>query len=162
MFIPIERPKDKGEVRSRLGIMLGLMDSSDEVVIGTPERAVEARTVHRMPAEQPGDARYAKIIRGVPWQPNPAEAAESELVSMARFVRVPMVPIEHRPAVPVVEPREHRARRFYIRPEVELVKVSYSENCDGCNAAQLGTEAKPHSEGCRERIRRATMNDDVG
>ena len=28
--------------------------------------------------------------------------------------------------------------------------------------AQLGAEAKPHSEGCRERIRQAMMNVDVG
>ena len=79
--------------------------------------------------------------------------ASVEPVSMARTVSVPMVPIEHRPVVPVVEPREYRARRFYIRREVELVKFCYSDNCDGCNAARLGTEAKPHSEGCRERIR---------
>ena len=28
--------------------------------------------------------------------------------------------------------------------------------------AQVGAEAKPHSEGCRERISQAMMNDDVG
>ena len=28
--------------------------------------------------------------------------------------------------------------------------------------AQVGAEAKPHSEGCRERIRQAMMNDDAG
>ena len=28
--------------------------------------------------------------------------------------------------------------------------------------AQMGAEAKPHSEGCRERIRQAMMNDEVG
>ena len=45
---------------------------------------------------------------------------------------------------------------------MELVKFGYAENCDGCNAAQLGAEAKPHSEGCRERIRQAMVNDDMG
>ena len=43
MFMPIEKPKDKGEVRNCLGIMLGLVDRSDEVVIGTTERVVKAR-----------------------------------------------------------------------------------------------------------------------
>ena len=114
-----------------------------------------------MPAGQRSDARHAKSIRGVPWQ-NLAEAAEGELVSMARIVAVPMVPSEHRPVVPVVDPREYRARRFYTRREVELVKFGYAENCDGCNAAQLGAEAKAHSEGCRERIRQAMMNDGMG
>ena len=81
---------------------------------------------------------------------------------MARIVGVPMVPSEHRPVVPVVDPREYRARRFYIRREVELVKFGYAEICDGCNAAQLGAEAKAHSEGCRERIRQGMMNDGMG
>ena len=159
MFMPIEKRKDKGEVRYRVGIMLVLVDRSDEVVIGTPERAVKAGTVHGMPAGQRGDAGYAKSIRGASWQPNPAQTDEGEPVSI---VSVPMVPTEHRPVVAVVEPREYRSRRFYIRREVGLVKFGYSENCDGCNAAHLGSEAKPHSEGCRERIRQAMMNDDMG
>ena len=138
MFMPTGKPEDKGEVRNLVGIMLGLVDRSDEVVIGTPVRQLKARTVHRMPAGQRSDDRYAKSIKSVPWQPNPSKAAEVEPVSMARVVSVPMAPIEHRP---VVEPREYRARQFHIRREVVLVKVGYSENCDGSNAAQLNTEA---------------------
>ena len=42
------------------------------------------------------------------------------------------------------------------------VKFGCSEGCGGCTTVQLGTESKPHSEGCRERIRQAMMNDDVG
>ena len=87
--------------------MLGLVDKSDEVVIGTPERVVKARTVFRMPAAQRGDARYAQSIRGVPWQRNPADVAEGELVSMARIVSVPMVLVELWFVVLVVESREY-------------------------------------------------------
>ena len=98
MFMPMEKPKDKGEVRNCVGIMLGLVDRSDDVVIGTTERVVKARTVHCMPVGQRGDAACSKSIRGMPWQPNPAEAAEGEPLgmAMARIVSVPMVPIEHR------------------------------------------------------------------
>ena len=158
MSMPMVKPKDKGEVRNCVDIMLGLVVRSDEVVIGTTERVVEARTVHRMPEGQRGDAAYAKSIRGVPWQPNPAVAAEGELLGMAqaRIVSVPMVAVENRRAIPVMEPRDYKARRFYIRREVEL-----SDDCEGCRVAQVGAEAKPHSEGCRERIRQAMMNDDV-
>ena len=73
MFMPMEKPKDKGEVRNCVGIMLGLVDRSDEVVIGTTERMVKARMAHRMPVGQRGDAADAKSIRGVPLQPNRAE-----------------------------------------------------------------------------------------
>ena len=67
MFMPMEKPKDKGEVRNCVRIMLGLVDRSDEVVIGTTERVVKARTVHRMPVGQRGDAAYARasgVCRG--------------------------------------------------------------------------------------------------
>ena len=161
MFMLMEKPKNKGEVQNCVGIMLG---RSDEVVIGTAERVVKARIVHRMPAGQRGDAAYAKSIRGVPWQPNPAESAEGEPLGMAqaRIVSVPMVAVENRPAVPVMEPRDYNVRRFYIRREVELAKYGFSDDCEGCRVAQVGAEAKPHSEGCRERIRQAMMSDDVG
>ena len=117
-----------------------------------------------MPVGPRGDAAYAKSIRGVPWQPNPAEAAEGEPLGMAqaRIVSVPMVAVENRPAVPVMEPRDYKARRFYIQREVELAKNGFSDDCEGCHVGRVGAEAKPHSEGCRERIRQAMMNDDVG
>ena len=50
----------EGEVRNCVGIMLGLVDRSDEVVIGTTGRVVKARSVHRMLVGQRGDAAYAK------------------------------------------------------------------------------------------------------
>ena len=73
----IGEPKDKGEARNHVGIMLGLVDRPDEVVIGTIERVVTGRTVHRMPAGQRCDAACAKSIGGVPWQRNPAEVVEA-------------------------------------------------------------------------------------
>ena len=103
MFMPMEKPKDKGEIRICVGIMLGLVDRSDKVVACTIERVVTGRIVHRMPAGQRGDAMYAKSIRGVPWQPNGAEVAEGEPLGMAHIVSVPIVPIELRRAVPVIE-----------------------------------------------------------
>ena len=57
------------------------VDRSDEIVIGTTERVVEARTVHRMPAGQQGDARCAKSTSGA--MATAAEAAEGEPLGMA-------------------------------------------------------------------------------
>ena len=70
--MPVEKPKDKGEVRYRVGILMGFVERSDGFVIGAAERAVKARTFHRMLAGQRGDAAYAKSIRCVPWQPKSA------------------------------------------------------------------------------------------
>ena len=46
------------------------------------------------------------LTQRVPWQPNPAEAAEGEPLGMAqaRVVSVPMVAVESRPAAPIMEP----------------------------------------------------------
>ena len=57
MFLAIEKPKDNGANQNCIGIVLKLVDSSDEVVVGATERVVEARVVRRMPEEQRGDAR---------------------------------------------------------------------------------------------------------
>ena len=45
MFVTIERPKDKGETQKCVGIVLDLVDRSDEVVVRTTERVVGSRIV---------------------------------------------------------------------------------------------------------------------
>ena len=140
MFMPVEKPKDKGEARYRDG------------VIGTTEPS-GSRLVSRS-----ADAAYSKSMRGAPWQPSPAEPAEGEPSKLALF-GVPMVAVENRPAVPVRKPRDYKARRFCILREVELAKYGVSDDCEGCHMAQLGAEAKPQSEGCREGIGHA--NDEL-
>ena len=99
---------------------------------------MKARTVHRMLVGQRGDAAYEKSIRGVPWQPDPADAAFGVPLGMAqaRSVSVPMVAVKNRSAIPVMEPRDHKARRFYIRREVELAKYGFSDNCEGYRVAR--------------------------
>ena len=117
MFMPMEKPKDKGEIQNRVGIMLGLEDRSHKVVGGTTEWS-KARTVQR------GDARYAKSIRCVLWQSNPAEAAEGEVF---RWFRSNADQQFH-----------HRACRFYIRRELELAKCGVADDSEGCCVAHLG------------------------
>ena len=67
-------------------------------------------------------------------------------MTQTRIVSVPMVAVEHRPAVPVTEPRDYRARWFYIEREVEPPKYGVSDDCEGCRVAQVGSGAKPHAK----------------
>ena len=126
--------------RMRSGTMLGLVDRSDEVVIGTTEEVV-------------------KSIRSVPLQPLRAGrwAWPWLVLSVFRWFRW-----STDRAVSVMEPREHKARRFYVRRQVVLARYGFTVEREGCRVAQVGAEAKPHGEGCRVRIRQAMMNDDVG
>ena len=64
MFVPLEKPKDKGEIQRCMDPTRCLVDRSDEVVVGTIRRVVEASIVHRMLEEQRGDARDTKSVRG--------------------------------------------------------------------------------------------------
>ena len=113
---------------------------------------VKARVVHNMIAGQRGDAAYAKSIRSVPRQPNPAGVAEGEpCVAQSRIVGVPMVALENRPTAPVMEPRGYKARRFYIRREVELAKHGFSDD----------REARANAGGSAICIREDLLPDDA-
>ena len=68
MFRAIEEPKDKGEILNCIGTVQDHVDRSDEVVVGTTERVVEARFVCRTLEEQreemPETRRVSKACRG--------------------------------------------------------------------------------------------------
>ena len=117
-FMPMEKPN-----QNRVGIVLVLVDRSGEWL-----KLALFIACQQGSEVMPGTRRASEVV---PWEPNPAEAAEGE-------------------------------RRFYVRREVELAKCGFSDDCEGCRVAQSGADAKPHSEGCRERIRQAMMSDDVG
>ena len=65
MFMVVEKPRDKGEARNRVGITWGLVDRSDEVVIGTSGQG-SCCSSHACRA-----ARRCRVReehqRGVPW-----------------------------------------------------------------------------------------------
>ena len=102
----------------------------------------------------PDTPGVSEAYRGSRIQPR---LAEGKPVCTARIGKCSI-----RPALPVVEAREDRVRQSYTNREAELVRYGDSGDCDGCNAAQLGAEAKPHSEGCWERVRQAVISFDMG
>ena len=77
-------PKNKGEVQNCIGIVLGLVNRSDEVLGGTIERA---RIVRRMPEGQRGDARDAKSAGGVPRQQESVQVTPQRTDACAHFSR---------------------------------------------------------------------------
>ena len=126
MFMPMEKPKDKGKVRNRVGIMLGLLDRSDDVVIGTTERVVKARTVHRSEVML-GTRRASEACRGNPIRLRQLRAsrwASPQLVlSVFRWFRS-----STDRQFQSWRPRDYKALRFYIRREVELANYGFSDD----------------------------------
>ena len=104
--------KEKGAVQNCVGIMLGRTDL-------TRSRLNELLCTQRASEVFPG------------------EAGEGEPLGMAqvRILSVPMVAVENRPPVPVMDPRDYKVRRFFFRREVELSKCRFFHDCEGCRAA---------------------------
>ena len=135
MLTVIEKPKDNGVTQNCVGIVSHLVGRSDEVV-------VKARIVCRVLEKQRGDARDPKSTRGVPWQQCSAETAGGETVNAACVTNV--LSIET-----VVEPRENKARWFYVKREVKLAKCGFPDDCEGCRVAASCDEVlRPHGEEC--------------
>ena len=108
MLMTIGKHKDMGKVDDANTIMLDLVDRSDEVVVGTTHRVVEARVVYRVPKRA---ARWCPrceefCFGNDSWQQTSAEIAEGELMNAACVASV-------RSTGKVVELNKVKARWFY-------------------------------------------------
>ena len=147
MLMTIDKPEHQLYANT---IMLDLVDRSDEVIVGTTNRVVNARVVYRVPKEQQDGATIREE------QQTLAEIALDELVNAACVASV-------RSTGEVMELRGDKARWLRIRRRVELAKCGFSKDCEGCRVAASGDDvSRPHGKECRERIRAAVMCDDAG
>ena len=58
-----EKKKSTAERKHAEGIFLGLVDRSDEILVGTPEGVVKSRCIGRLPIESRGDAKFFKSCK---------------------------------------------------------------------------------------------------
>ena len=72
MYLAAGKLKSKLSDRWCEGLFLGVQDRSDEVVIGTGDGVVKARTIKRLDGVQRADSNLLKTMRGLPWEPVPA------------------------------------------------------------------------------------------
>ena len=113
--------KDSGnkfEVKWEDGVWLGVRDESGEHAIGTAKGVSKASTIRRKGFQ---GERWNKEeilgVNGTPWEPVPGQG-DNEPTSNIRL------PGEREPVLTPDdgEPREFKARRLYIRPELRLYK----------------------------------------
>ena len=67
---PDSKGKDKGNVRWRDGHYLGVLDESNELLIGLPEGVIKVRDVMRHAGARSWDAESLKLIKGTPRRPH--------------------------------------------------------------------------------------------
>ncbi|CAK0853831.1 unnamed protein product [Prorocentrum cordatum] len=139
VFPPSARRDAKFEERWEIGVFLGVIEKSSEMLVGYDGRVVRARSIRRRPPSQRADAAPLLSIRGAPWMPTP-DTPEN--------VRIPTVidepPVDPAAQQPRVVPERVPAepRNVYIRRNVELAKYGFTDGCPGCLAARTDASAK--------------------
>ena len=79
MYLPPDTPATedrKIENKMRTGIWLGVIDRTEEAIIGTEHGVVKCRTIKRMPEGQQWDGKAIKEMRGSVQQPTPGIATD--------------------------------------------------------------------------------------
>jgi len=145
--------KSKGqtdmESRWRTGVWLGIRSESNEVIIGTSEGVVKARSIRRNESEEESwcKDKFDKI-KGTPWQPVPGVGSEQIKVAVALPDADPPV----KGQVEVQDPEEVMMRQFKMTKK-DFERFGYTPHCRGCSAVKNGTGYAAHKKECRDRIR---------
>ena len=53
------------------GVFYGIIDSSGEIIVGTKDGVLKARSFRRKPESMRWDWEYFKEVKGTPWEPLP-------------------------------------------------------------------------------------------
>ena len=173
MYMPAQTAAgklDKLDDRYRDGIFLGMRLRSDEILVGTAEGVVKARSVCRHPEGKQWDKDFAASVKGIPRQPVPGFDSDHVPATLGRRrdLEEGLVPQEAEidpEEVVVVEETtvapEEPMREMYVSKKL-IDKHGYTEGCPGCKNLREGKRSVTHSNKCRDRIRAEMAKEEVG
>ena len=141
------------------GIFLGLVDESEEAVIGTPNGCFKSRSIRRRTREESKDPTYFNAVIGLPWKMRPKESDDGDQASAPVTLKIDILPSTDE-LPPMIHGATGQVKRVYIRKPVELKAYGYTGACAGCDAAKADGEPRGHSEACRARIVECMKNDE--
>ena len=150
MYLKLESEgKDKGESRWREGIFLGVRDESGELVVGTNEGTVKARTLRRHGREEDRwKTEYWDKICGVPWECIPGRRG----VEIVPDVKDEVDRRGGEGEEPMKgEDREAGIRRYRIM-RGDVKRHGGTPGCKSCEQAMRGDRMEGHNEECRKII----------
>eukprot|EP00971_Amphidinium_carterae_P119823 2373644-Amphidinium_carterae.1 len=129
----------KAEERFTTGAYLGLVDRSDEILVGTEEGVFKANTMRRVAMEQRGDEKVIQQMQGLPWKLRPGSTLPGEEPEVYKRVRLDSKPTQVTELPPILPAASNLGgqtgpRRVYLRREVEMRPVAeggygLTENC---------------------------------
>ena len=72
LYLPLKVVRrSKGDTAMKYGIWLGVIERTEEVLIGTRQGVVKCRTVTRLPDGEKWRADVIESMKGLPWEPVP-------------------------------------------------------------------------------------------
>ena len=60
-------------------LYLGVLGRTSELLIGTSQGVVKARSLRRRPPEERGNRKLLEALQGVPWEPVPGKVGEVQI-----------------------------------------------------------------------------------
>ena len=90
-YIPGIKGREKMSPRWESGIWLGVRDESGEILIGTAEGVLKARSFMRKPESQQWNYEEFAGMQGVPWEPRPGHEGR-EIKSKLNIANTPIQP----------------------------------------------------------------------
>lgn len=174
----------QAQPKMREGVWLGILERTEETIIGTERGTVKCRTVNRFPEDRRWDPEMINQLRGFPWA-TVNDAKGDHIPVEINEDGVPTTPVQENedceaeiqfeedvdmPKRPNgLSNKEMGAAEFHIRKPV-IQKYRYAKDCPACQRmhniarqggnmfGRLGTN---HSKECRERIVEAMMQDPI-
>ncbi len=177
LYVPLKSSKAntaKIEMRAEFGIFLNINMRTEEIILGTPQGTVKARSIKRMAPKERWDVERLHAIKGDPRRPVPG--VEDRHIPVRIHLDGKPTPkededIEHDPEKEEEEvtrtetrPRdESKIRRMVIR-KVDVEAYGPSPQCPGCKTVESGRKGGNvvHSEECRNRMMKAMEQNDEG
>ena len=175
--ISLEAPStetSKVESKLRDGIWLGIVDRTEEAIIGTEHGIVKCRTVKRRPEGQQWSREALEKTKGTVQQPVPGShndriptgiVGEDDKPVRTTASRAPKdVPPRSQPSTRLA--KAPRAMKIFIK---DVEKYGATPGCQACTEILIGRDrgkgtAKyivPHSEDCRARMKMEMSQDPI-
>lgn len=163
MYLPMKSvSSSKGELARKIGMWLGIIEKTKEVIIGTKDGVVKCRTVSRLPDGNQWNLDLVMNVKGWPWEPILGKRGMHIPVDVDDIGEDPegdcgmeLKPIEALNDEVPVELRGSVAKLHISRKAT--AKYGLTTGCQGCNdIARRGQRAGKiiykHSDECRKRV----------
>ena len=130
------------------------------VVIGEGRAAIRVRTVVRRPVSDRWNVDALKAMQASPRVPNTENLRQAKVMPERLTKKIEVERDGSKIQEQVRRCQELKFREFKITKGI-LEKFGLSDNCKGCEAAASGTDARRHTDDCRQSLEQLILDNEV-